>query len=345
MRIDTFDFELPSDRIATRPAAPRDAARLLCVDGSGVRHHRVFADLPRLLDPGDILVVNDTRVVPVRMEGQCAGSAVEVTCVGCEGGHLWRVLARPARRLKTGVSVSLPGDLSAAVVVREANGAAILDVGMPRERFLAHLERHGAMPLPPYIRRHADRRDRGDYQTVFAHRAGAVAAPTAGLHFTERLLEALAAAGVGRVALTLHVGPGTFMPVRTDMVRDHEMQGEWGEISPETATRINAARQCGGRIVAVGTTCVRLLESAADDSGVVQPYRGNTTLFITPGHRFRVVDALITNFHLPRSTLFMLVCAFLGTGLMKQAYRDAIDRGYRFYSYGDACLLTRQRPC
>ena len=345
MRVGTFDFELPSDRIATRPAEPRDAARLLCVDGAGGHTHHVFADLPRLLEPGDILVVNDTRVAPVRMTGQTAGASVEVTAVGCEGDRLWRVLARPARKLKPGESVSLPGDLSAIVVAREAKGAVILDVGMPKERFLAHLERHGVMPLPPYIRRHADERDRSDYQTVFALNAGAVAAPTAGLHFTDRLLEALAAAGIGRVAVTLHVGPGTFMPVRTNAVRDHEMQGEWGEISPEAADRINAVRQSGGRVIAVGTTSVRLLESAVDDSGVVHPYCGDTTLFITPGHRFRAIDALITNFHLPRSTLFMLVCAFLGTGIMKRAYREAIDRGYRFYSYGDACLLAKESPC
>lgn len=345
MRVDTFDFELPSDRIATRPAEPRDAARLLCVDGSGGRTHHVFADLPRLLEPGDILVVNDTRVVPVRMSGLSGGAPVEVTAVNCKGGSLWRVLARPARKLKPGQCVSLPGDLSAAVIGRGANGTVILDVGMAREEFLIHLDCHGAMPLPPYIRRRADERDHDDYQTIFARDAGAIAAPTAGLHFTQRLLEALAAAGVGRVALTLHVGPGTFMPVRTDMVREHEMQEEWGEISPEAAARINAARQSGGRVVAVGTTTVRLLESAVDDSGGVHPYRGDTTLFIAPGHRFRAIDALITNFHLPRSTLFMLVCAFLGTGVMKRAYQEAIGGDYRFYSYGDACLLTRDRPC
>ncbi|MDE0242302.1 MAG: tRNA preQ1(34) S-adenosylmethionine ribosyltransferase-isomerase QueA [bacterium] len=345
MRVDSFDFDLPSDRIATRPVEPRDAARLLHVDGSGGRTHHIFADLPRLLEPGDILVVNDTRVVPVRMSGTSARTPVEVTAVGCEGGSLWRVLARPARKLKRGQHISLPGEISAAVVAREANGAVILDVGMAREEFLAHLECHGSMPLPPYIRRRADGRDHSDYQTIFALNAGAIAAPTAGLHFTERLLEALAATGIGRVALTLHVGPGTFMPVRTDAVRDHDMQGEWGEISPEAAARINAARQSGRRIIAVGTTTVRLLESAVDDSGVVHPYRGDTTLFITPGHRFRAIDALITNFHLPRSTLFMLVCAFLGTGIMKRAYQDAIAGDYRFYSYGDACLLSRERPC
>ena len=345
MRVDTFDFDLPSDRIATRPVEPRDAARLLHVDGAGDRTHHVFADLPRLLEAGDILVVNDTRVVPVRMSGRSARTPVEVTAVECMGGSLWRVLARPARKLKPGQSISLPGEISATVVAREAGGAVILDVGMARKEFLAHLQCHGVMPLPPYIRRHADERDRRDYQTIFALKAGAIAAPTAGLHFTERLLDALAAAGIERVALTLHVGPGTFTPVRTDAVRNHDMQGEWGEISPEAADRINAVRQSGGRIIAVGTTTVRLLESAVDDSGVVHPYRGDTTLFITPGHRFRAIDALITNFHLPRSTLFMLVCAFLGTGIMKRAYQDAIARDYRFYSYGDACLLARERPC
>ncbi len=345
MRVDTFDFELPPDRIATRPAEPRDAARLLCVDGAGERTHHVFANLPGLLEPGDLLVVNDTRVVPVRLHGTSAGAPVEVTALSCDSGHLWRVLARPARRLKPGQSLVLPDGHSATVVSREANGAVILDVGMTREGFLSHLDRHGAMPLPPYIRRHADERDHSDYQTIFALNRGAIAAPTAGLHFTERLLEDLAAAGIGRVALTLHVGPGTFMPVRTDMVGDHEMQGEWGEVSAEAAARINAARQSGGRIIAVGTTTVRLLESAVDDSGVIHPYRGDTTLFITPGHRFRAIDALITNFHLPRSTLFMLVCAFLGSGIMKRAYGEAIASDYRFYSYGDACLLTRDQPC
>ncbi len=345
MRVDTFDFDLPPDRIATRPADPRDAARLLCVDGSGSRTHHFFADLAGILRPGDILVVNDTRVIPVRMKGQCAGAPVEVTAVSCEGGHLWRVLARPARKLKPGQSIRLPGDLSASVIARQAAGVVILDVGMARAEFLSHLECHGAMPLPPYMRRGADERDHDDYQTIFARNSGAIAAPTAGLHFTQGLFDALATTGIERVALTLHVGPGTFMPVRSEEVHDHEMHGEWGEISPQAAARINGARQSGGRIIAVGTTTVRLLESAVDSCGVVRPYRGDTSLFITPGHTFRAIDALITNFHLPCSTLFMLVCAFLGTGLMKRAYRDAIDRGYRFYSYGDACLLVKGQAC
>ena len=345
MRVETFDFELPSDRIATRPVEPRDSSRLLCVDSASGCAHHVFRDLPRLLKPGDLLVINDTRVVPVRMSGETVGAPVEVTALGCEGGHVWRVFARPARRLRPGRNVTLPGGLSAAVVEKEAGGAVLLDVGMSRETFLAHLASHGAMPLPPYIRRPADERDHSDYQTVYARNAGAIAAPTAGLHFTEPLLDALSQAGIGCVALTLHVGPGTFMPVRGDNVRDHEMEGEWGEISPEAARRINAARKAGGRIIAVGTTTVRLLESAVDDRGVVHAFRGDTSLFITPGHRFRAIDALITNFHLPRSTLFMLVCAFLGTGIMKGAYEDAIARGYRFYSYGDACLLTRAPAC
>ena len=345
MRVDTFDFELPSERIATRPAAPRDAARLLRVDGSGRRTHHLFADLAGMLRPGDMLVSNDTRVVPVRMKGQCAGVPVEVTAVRCEGGHLWRVLARPARRLKVGMRIRLPGGLSAVVMTRHAAGAVVLDVGMVREEFLAYLECHGTMPLPPYMRRDADERDRDDYQTIFARKSGAIAAPTAGLHFTQGLLDALATAGIERVALTLHVGPGTFMPVRSKFVDDHEMHPEWGEISPQVAARINGARQSGGRVVAVGTTTVRVLESAVDSSGIIHPYRGDTSLFITPGHRFGAIDALITNFHLPSSTLFMLVCAFMGTGIMKQAYQDAIVRGYRFHSYGDACLLLGERSC
>ncbi len=339
MRVDAFDFDLPQERIAVRPAEPRDSSRLLVVGPGESRRHRIFSDLPGLLREGDILVANDTRVIPGRMAGEVAGAGVEVTFVSHEGGGRWGVLARPARKLKSGAAVALAGGLAARVVSRGDGGAVVLETGVPRDAFLDHLARHGAMPMPPYLGRSADRADRDDYQTVFASREGAVAAPTAGLHFTPRLLEALEAAGIARTCLTLHVGPGTFLPVRSGDTDGHVMHAEWGEITRESAQLINARRRAGGRVFAVGTTSVRLLESAADAGGTVHPFRGDTDLFITPGYRFGAVDAMITNFHLPRSTLFMLVCAFKGTDTMKRAYREAMERRYRFYSYGDACLL------
>ena len=339
MRVNSFDFDLPSDRIATRPAEPRDAARLLVVGpGSNLRHH-TFRELPEFLSEGDILVVNDTRVIPSRMIGEIAGTRVEVTFVNHEGGSLWSVLARPARKLKPRVVITFAGNLAAEVVLRDETGRTILDIGAKKDEFFAHLQRHGFMPLPPYLGRNADTADRHDYQTVFARHSGAVAAPTAGLHFTDGLLETLATAGIERTSLTLHVGPGTFLPVRSENTDDHVMHAEWGEITKDSADRINAARASGGRIVAVGTTSVRLLESAADGAGLIHPFSGDTSLFIMPGYGFRSIDAVVTNFHLPRSTLFMLVCAFSGTDTMKRAYREAVERHYRFYSYGDACLL------
>jgi S-adenosylmethionine:tRNA ribosyltransferase-isomerase len=340
MRTDDFDFELPRDRIAQHPVAPRDAARLLVVDGTLRDLH--VRDLPDLLAPGDILVVNDTRVLPARLSGWRGEARVEATLHKAEAPGVWRAFARPAKRLHTGDRVDFEDGLEALVAAKGEGGEVTLDFGCDEAALLAALERHGAMPLPPYIRREAgpDPRDREDYQTVFAERPGAVAAPTAALHFTPALLRRLDEAGVRRAQVTLHVGAGTFLPVKAEDPREHAIHTEWGEVGPEAAEAVSAARRAGGRVVAVGTTALRLLESAADEDGAVAPFRGETGLFILPGYRFRAVDRLLTNFHLPRSTLFMLVAAFAGTARMKAAYAHAIAAGYRFYSYGDACLLN-----
>ncbi len=339
MRTDAFDFDLPRELIAQHPIAPRDAARLLVV-GDALGDGRM-GDLPGLLRPGDLLVVNDTKVLPARLSGRRGAAKVEVTLHKAEGPGLWRAFANPARRLKPGDGIDFAPGFGAEVRAKGDGGEVVLDFRCSEADLLDALQRHGAMPLPPYIRRPEgpDPLDREDYQTVFARRAGAVAAPTAGLHFTPRLLAALEARGIARVAVTLHVGAGTFLPVTAEDPRDHVMHAELGEITPEAADRINSARAAGGRVIAVGTTALRLLESAADDSGKIAPFAGETDLFILPGYRFRATDLLLTNFHLPRSTLFMLVCAFCGTGPMRVAYRHAIENGYRFYSYGDGCLL------
>ncbi len=339
MRTDAFDFDLPRELIAQHPIAPRDAARLLVV-GDALGDGRM-GDLPGLLRPGDLLVVNDTKVLPARLSGRRGAAKVEVTLHKAEGPGLWRAFAKPARRLKPGDGIDFAPGFGAEVRAKGDGGEVVLDFRCSEADLLDALQRHGAMPLPPYIRRPEgpDPLDREDYQTVFARRAGAVAAPTAGLHFTPRLLAALEARGIARVAVTLHVGAGTFLPVTAEDPRDHVMHAELGEITPEAADRINSARAAGGRMIAVGTTALRLLESAADDSGKIAPFAGETDLFILPGYRFRATDLLLTNFHLPRSTLFMLVCAFCGTGPMRVAYRHAIENGYRFYSYGDGCLL------
>jgi S-adenosylmethionine:tRNA ribosyltransferase-isomerase len=342
MRVDEFDFELPPQCIASRPAVPRDAARLLEV--SDRLADRAVADLPRLLRPGDVIVVNDTRVVPARLAGRRGTARVEVTLHRDLGAGCWRAFAKPARRLRVGDAVSFAEDLSAEVLAKHPEGDLTLRFRLAGEDLRRTLERHGTMPLPPYIRRRdgPDARDRDDYQTIFAAKDGAVAAPTAGLHFTEPLLATLDRRGVERVAVTLHVGPGTFLPVKVADTVDHRMQAEAGVIEAEAARRINAARAAGGRVLAVGSTSLRLLESAAGDDGHVRPFAGATDLFVTPGYRFRVVDLMLTNFHLPRSTLFMLVSAFCGLARMRAAYRHAIEAGYRFYSYGDACLLHRR---
>jgi S-adenosylmethionine:tRNA ribosyltransferase-isomerase len=339
MRVDLFDFDLPPERIAQRPVAPRDAARLLHVRPDGLGDH-VARDLPGLLRPGDVLVFNDTRVIPARLTGRRGEAKVSVTLHQAVGGDTWRVFARPAKRLRAGDTIVFTDDFTAHVVERGPDGDVLLRFDRGGAGLMAALHDHGAIPLPPYIRGGvADASDREDYQTLFARREGAVAAPTAALHFTPGLMDALAARGIGSAPLTLHVGAGTFLPVKAGDTVDHVMHAEIGVLTPETAGLINAARQGGGRVVAVGTTSLRLLESAVDQSGLVKPFADATSIFITPGYRFKAVDVLLTNFHLPRSTLFMLVAAFAGLDRMKAAYAHAIASGYRFYSYGDCCLL------
>ncbi|GAB4392416.1 MAG: tRNA preQ1(34) S-adenosylmethionine ribosyltransferase-isomerase QueA [Kiloniellaceae bacterium] len=347
MRTDDFDFELPRELIAQHPIEPREKARLLHVGPALVDHH--VADLPVLLRPGDLLVTNDTKVIPARLAGRRGTAGVEVTLHQAVDGATWKAFARPARKLGVNDRIDFgsdaSGDFAAAVIAKGDGGEVTLHFDRRDGELLAALETHGIMPLPPYITREksGDPRDRHDYQTVFAHREGAVAAPTAGLHFTEPLLAKLKERGIDRVNVTLHVGAGTFLPVKTEEVEAHQMHSEWGEIGEEAAARINAARAAGGRIVAVGTTSLRLLESVADAEGKLSAFTGDTNLFILPGYRFKAVDLLMTNFHLPRSTLFMLVCAFAGKARMEVAYAHAIAAGYRFYSYGDACLLEPEK--
>jgi len=344
MRTDDFDFDLPRSFVAQHPVRPRDAARLLEVRPDAL-HDRHVRALPELLRPGDVAVFNDTRVIPARLFGRRGAARVEVTLHKPDDadGALWRTFARPAKRLRPGETVTFGQELSAEVVEKGEGGEVVLRFDRSGRALMDVLERVGAMPLPPYIERPEgpEDRDRADYQTVFARRPGAVAAPTAGLHFTERLLGALDARGIKRVSVTLHVGAGTFLPVKTEDPADHPMHSEAGEVTPATADAVNAARAAGGRVVAIGTTALRLLETAADEDGVLHPFRGESDIFILPGYNFRIVELLLTNFHLPRSTLFMLVCAFAGTERMQAAYAHAKAAGYRFYSYGDACLLHR----
>ena len=343
MRTDAFDFDLPAERIADRPARPRESARLLEV-GARLRDLRVAA-LPDLLAPGDALVINDTKVIPARLSGRRGAARIEATllrAVGAPPDCEWTALARPARRLLPGARIDFAEGFWAEVTARGAGGAVRLRFPKALDLFAA-LERHGRAPLPPYIKRARgpDARDRADYQTVYARAAGAVAAPTAGLHLSEALLARIAAKGVKIVPVTLHVGAGTFLPVKAETVSGHVMHAEWGAVGEAEAAAVSAARRAGGRAVAVGTTSLRLLESAARADGTIAPFRGETDLFIVPGYRFRATDALLTNFHLPRSTLFMLVAAFSGLERMKAAYAHARAAGYRFYSYGDATFLRR----
>ena len=355
MRTDAFDFELPEDRIALHPAKPRDAARLLEVrpGTSPELSDRSVRDLPELLRAGDVLVVNDTRVLHAELAGtryrDGAAAKLAATLIKRLDANRWLALARPAKRLQPGDRVRFGGNgevcvldsLDATVEARGSEGEVsfAFDLAGPDLDFA--IAAHGRMPLPPYIsgRRGLEAADERDYQTMFAARDGAVAAPTAGLHFTPELLQRLASRGIARRSVTLHVGAGTFLPMKVEDTADHKMHAEWGEVSAATAAALNAARAAGGRIVAVGTTSARLLESAADADGRIQPFVGETAIFITPGYRFRAVDLLLTNFHLPRSTLFMLVAAFSGLPTMRGAYAHAIASGYRFYSYGDASLL------
>jgi len=343
MRVNLFDFDLPPERIALRPASPRDSARMLSI-GTGVLEDRLVSDLPELLAPGDMLVFNDTRVIPAQLEGRRGDAQIGATLHKREGLRRWRAFIRNARRLREGDVVDFGDDVSATASARAADGSFALDFAGDEPVELL-LERVGRMPLPPYIaaKRDTDQRDRDDYQTMFAREKGAVAAPTAALHFTPQLMSALDARGIDYAMLTLHVGAGTFLPVKAENTADHVMHSEWGRIDAGTAGRINAVREAGRRVVAVGTTSLRLLESAADENGAIRPFQGDTAIFITPGYRFRAIDGLLTNFHLPRSTLFMLVSALMGREKMQDAYRHAIENGYRFYSYGDASLLLPER--
>jgi S-adenosylmethionine:tRNA ribosyltransferase-isomerase len=340
MRVDLFDFELPPERIALRPVAPRDAARLLVVEGERPFADRQVRDLPQLLRRGDVLVFNDTRVIPAQLEGRRGEARIGATLHKRIDLRRWQAFVRNGKRLHEGDRIAFPAEVSATAETRHADGSWTLAFAGDEPVELL-LERAGTMPLPPYIagKRPTDEADRSDYQTMFAREKGAVAAPTAALHFTPELMDSLQAAGIGHETLTLHVGAGTFLPVKADDTAAHVMHAEWGRIDEATAARLNAARAGGGRIIAVGTTSLRLLESAWGDDGVIRAFEGDTAIFITPGYRFRAIDGLLSNFHLPRSTLFMLVSALMGLERMQAAYAHAIRAQYRFYSYGDASLL------
>jgi len=352
MRVDLFDFDLPPECIALRPVSPRDAARMLVVRPGAypeLADAHVY-DLPDLLQPGDALVVNDTRVVPARLDGvrrRAIGEGVQVEAMLHKriGPDSWLALARPGKRLAPGDVIEFTGatggTLNAAIDAKGEGGEITLRFDASGAALDAAIAAIGHIPLPPYIaaKRDDDAQDRADYQTMFANAEGSVAAPTAGLHFTPRLIERLEARGVETHRVTLHVGAGTFLPVKADDTADHRMHAEWGEVSPETAKALNAVKTRGGRVVTVGTTATRLIESAASEDGTLSAWRGETDIFITPGSRFRFIGGMLTNFHLPRSTLVMLVAALIGHDTQKRAYAHAISNGYRFYSYGDACLL------
>lgn len=344
MKLSDFDFELPREAIAQRPVSPRDAARLLHLPAEGGLADLGVRDLPRLLRPGDVAVFNDTRVIPARLYGKRGTASVEVTLHKRESASDWRAFARPARKLRPGDHIDFDDDFSALVQERGEGGEVLLQFDRSGSDLMAALENYGHLPLPPYIQRPdgADGLDKTTYQTVYARSAGAVAAPTAGLHFTPELLQALDARGVSRVTATLHVGAGTFLPVKHEDLSEHIMHAEWGSLSAEGAAAIRRAKAEGGRVVAIGTTALRLLESAAGEDGSLGAFEGETDLFILPGYNFKIVDLLMTNFHLPKSTLFMLVCAFAGYERMQAAYAHALATGYRFFSYGDSNLLERR---
>jgi S-adenosylmethionine:tRNA ribosyltransferase-isomerase len=343
MKTADFDFPLPPDLIAQEPARPRDSARLLDVAPDGALTDRIIRDLPGLFVPGDLLLFNDTRVIPARLNGRRGEVKAEVTLHQAVGPDLWRVFAKPGKRLKPGQTIVFADDFSAVVEEKFEAGDIALRFSCGGAELMAALGKYGYMPLPPYIRRPdgGSGADAADYQTLFAAKDGAVAAPTAGLHFTPALLAGLEGRGVRRAAVTLHVGAGTFLPVKAEDVKDHKMHSEWGEVPAATAQAVAETRRAGGRVICVGTTSLRIVEAAANDDGTLPAFAGSTDIFITPGYRFKVPDRLLTNFHLPCSTLFMLVCAFAGTDAMRAAYAHAVAQRYRFFSYGDACLLQR----
>ncbi len=357
MRVDLFDFDLPPDKIALRPAVPRDSARLLHVQANGALEDRQMTDLPSLVKPGDLLVFNNTKVIPAQLFGvrHRGDSVLRVSATLHQrcGQDRWKAFIRPAKRLRQGDRLRfgsnnpacLSGSLDGTIAQKGDNGEIEIAFDLGGPVLDEAITAIGHIPLPPYIasKRPDDERDRLDYQTVYAEKEGAVAAPTAGLHFTTELLKILELNNINHCFITLHVGAGTFIPVKADDTDEHRMHAEYGEIGHETAALINKTRKSGGRVVAVGTTSLRLLESAADEAGRVRAWSGSTDIFITPGYRFRLVDGLVTNFHLPRSTLFMLVCAFSGIKTMHAAYAHAVEYGYRFYSYGDGSLLWRQK--
>ena len=344
MRVDLFDFELPPARIALRPVRPRDSARMLVAAGDEALSDRVVNELPQLLRAGDVLVFNDTRVIPAQLEGRRGDARIGATLHKRTDLRRWQAFIRNAKRLREGDRIEFGGDVSALAEARHEDGSFTLAF-TGDEPVEVLLDRAGTMPLPPYIagKRPTDEADRSDYQTMFAREKGAVAAPTAALHFTPELMAALAQAGIAHETLTLHVGAGTFLPVKADDTDAHRMHSEWGRIDAATAGRLNAARVAGGRIIAVGTTSLRVLESATGENGIIAPFEGDTAIFITPGYRFKAIDGLMTNFHLPRSTLFMLVSALMGLERMQATYAHAIAEDYRFYSYGDASLLLPDR--
>jgi len=343
MDVALFDFDLPNDRIALRPARPRDSARLLLVDGATIAD-RAMLDLPSLLRPDDVLVFNDTKVIPAQLEGIRGDARIGATLHKREGLRSWWAFVRNAKRIRIGDVIDF-GEGARATAAQRDDAGGVLLAFHGEEPVELLLERVGRTPLPPYIasKRSTDANDAADYQTMFARETGAVAAPTAALHFTDRLVAAIDGRGIARETLTLHVGAGTFLPVKAGNTTGHRMHAEWGRIDLGTANRLNEARARGGRLIAVGTTSLRLIESAATEDGTIQPFEGDTAIFITPGYRFRAVDGLMTNFHLPKSTLFMLVSALMGLDLMQQAYAHAIAERYRFYSYGDGSLLLPQR--
>ena len=346
MRVDQFDFELPHESIATHPAEPRDAAKLLHVKTGGEISHRIVRELPDFLRAGDILVFNNTRVIPARLHGMRDAVSIEILLhkelgLSPSSPAEWRCFAKPAKRLKIEQTITFGDGLSAGVIEKLESGEVVLQFNMSGAELYQKLESVGEMPLPPYIDRPdgEETSDKERYQTCYAKRDGSVAAPTAGLHFTPELIDLLHKKGIKIAFVTLHVGGGTFLPVKVEDTSEHVIHSEWGEICERVAEAVNDAKAAGGRVIPVGTTSLRLLESAADDKGVLHPYCGETDIFITPGYKFKIIDLMMTNFHLPKSTLFMLVSAFAGIEQMKIAYKNAIEHNYRFYSYGDGCLL------